>query len=95
VGIIEQIAERLDRLEHELSELRVVPASGSPVWSDGAMRVADAAKFSGISRSELYALMNRGELPWSSTGRNRLVPRKWLVQFLERKQGERVRGAGA
>jgi len=83
-GLLEIITDRLDRLEHELDVLRTVPTDPSQIWGDGAMRLVDAARFSGISRSELYLRMNRGELPFSCTGRHRLVPRRWLVQWLQR-----------
>ncbi len=81
-GVIEELTERIERLEHDLAELRVVPTDPNEVWADGGVRVVDAAKFTGLSRTELYALMNRGELPWSKPGRHRLVPRRWLKQYL-------------
>lgn len=81
-GIIEQLTERLDVLEHDLAQLRVVPTDLDEVWAEGAIRVVDAVAFSGLSRSELYELMTSGKLPWSKPGRHRLVPRRWLVQWL-------------
>ena len=84
IGIIEQITDRLDRLEYELAEMRIVPTDPNEIWADGAIRVTDAPAFSGLSRSELYELMTAGELPWSKPGRSRLIPRRWLVQYLSR-----------
>ena len=81
-NILDDLSDRLDRLEFELSELRIVPTDPNEVWADGAVRVSDAPAFCGISRSELYNLMNRGELPWSKPSRDRLVPRRWLVRYL-------------
>lgn len=88
MGILEQLVERLDRLENELHELRTVPTEPAAVWGDGAMRLIDAVKWSGLSRNELYSLMGAGALPFFCTGRHRIVPRRTLVQLLERKQHE-------
>ena len=81
-GILEEITTRLDRLEHDLAKMRVVPSDPNEIWSEGAIRVVDAVAFSGLSRTELYDLMNAGELPWSKPARHRLVPRRWLVRYL-------------
>lgn len=86
MGLLEQLVERLDRLEHELSELRTSPTEPAAVWGDGAMRLIDAVKFSGLSRNELYSLMGAGDLPFFCTGRHRVVPRRALVRLLESKQ---------
>ena len=49
---------------------------------DGAMSVAEAVRFSGLSRSELYKLMTAGRLTYTKVGRRRLIPRKALVGLL-------------
>ncbi|MBA4192825.1 MAG: hypothetical protein C0467_33090 [Planctomycetaceae bacterium] len=81
-GILESITERLDVLEHDLAQLRIVPTDPNEIWAEGAIRVVEAVAFSGLSRSELYELMTSGKLPWSKPARHRLVPRRWLVQWL-------------
>ncbi|MBA4192826.1 MAG: helix-turn-helix domain-containing protein [Planctomycetaceae bacterium] len=53
------------------------------------MDISDATEFSGISRAELYVLMRSGELPYSVATRERLVPRRCLVQYLVKLTQER------
>ncbi len=50
--------------------------------SEGAMTVREAARWTGISRSDLYRLMDSGRLPWLKPCRNRLIPRKALVELM-------------
>ena len=52
------------------------------LFSRGAVTVAVATVLFGISRAQLYRLMDRGTLPWSRNGRNRLLPRLALEQLL-------------
>ncbi len=54
------------------------------VVADGLMSVRDAARFVALSRSELYVLMDRGELTYAKIGRRRLVPRRALIQLAAR-----------
>lgn len=56
----------------------------SRVVSDGMMSVRDAALFASISRSELYLLMDRGELSYAKIGRRRLIPRRALIELFAR-----------
>jgi excisionase family DNA binding protein len=55
--------------------------SGMNLVQDGLMAVTDAAKFVGLSRSELYARMQRGELAYCLLGRRRLIPRRALMNL--------------
>ena len=57
-------------------------AAAEELLADGALGVNAAVKFSGISRSELYALMGDGELKFCKRGRRRLIPKRALVRFL-------------
>ena len=50
--------------------------------ADGSMSVKDAARFSGLSRAELYKLMGAGRLAFVKHGKRRLIPRKALVRCL-------------
>ncbi len=52
------------------------------VFADGCISVPEAAEFTGMSRSDLYDRMGRGELIYSKVGRRRLVPRRALVNLL-------------
>lgn len=53
----------------------------SRIVEDGLMSVRDAAHFVAISRSELYLIMERGELKYVKIGRRRLIPRRSLIDF--------------
>lgn len=52
--------------------------------TDGCLTIAQATRFSGLSRSTLYEAMDRGELPFVKIGRRRLLPRLSLVRWLGR-----------
>lgn len=96
-GVLEEIVSRLSALERAIASLAEqvrAPAPTGPdpsIWADGAMRVNDAAEFSGLSRTVLYGLMRSGELPYAQPTRDRVVPRRALVKLLESKQHDASR----
>jgi excisionase family DNA binding protein len=47
--------------------------------SDGLVTVPEAAAFLRLSRSTLYALMERGDLPYVRIGAARRIPKRALV----------------
>jgi excisionase family DNA binding protein len=49
---------------------------------DGAMTLAEATRFSGIGRTQLYDLMGRGVLKFLRCGNRRLIPREELRKYL-------------
>ena len=49
---------------------------------DGAIAVAEAVRFSGLSRATLYSAMSDGDLAYIKRGRRRLIPRRALVAWL-------------
>ncbi len=51
--------------------------------SDGTCTIIEAAKFSGLSRSTLYGLMDKGQLAYAKVGKRRLIPRRALVELIE------------
>jgi excisionase family DNA binding protein len=51
---------------------------------DGLLTVPEAQEFSRLSRSDLYARMERGELAYCKLGRRRLIPRKAMVELARR-----------
>ena len=57
---------------------------------DGTLTVIEAAKFTGLPRTNLYGLMEKGQLPYAQIGRRRLIPRRALVQLL----AENLKGPG-
>ncbi len=52
--------------------------------SDGMLTVMEAAEFVGLGRTSLYALMERGELPYVKFGSARRIPRRALVALAAR-----------
>jgi excisionase family DNA binding protein len=50
--------------------------------ADGTMDVPAACAFTGLGRTSLYGLMDRGELRFVKIGKRRLVPRAELVRLL-------------
>ena len=49
---------------------------------DGMMSVSQAMEFLSISRSHLYELMDRREIPWAKIGRSRRIPRAFLISYI-------------
>ena len=45
-------------------------------------RPAEAAEALGVSRSKMYELMNRGDIPWVLVGHSRRVPVEALRQLI-------------
>ena len=59
------------------------PRTGRPeAFAEGAVTVAEASRFSGIGRTQLYALMGAGLLPFAKVGARRLVARRGLIDLL-------------
>ena len=52
--------------------------------ADGLMTVREAAGFLRLSRSTVYTIMDRGELPFVKLGRSRRIPRRALVALAAR-----------
>ena len=50
--------------------------------ADGAFSVIEAARFVGVSRSEIYRLMDSGRLRFAKLGRRRVVPRRAAAALL-------------
>jgi hypothetical protein len=51
--------------------------------SDGLMTIPEAEEFSRLSRSDLYARMDRGELAYCKLGKRRMIPRRAMVEMVE------------
>jgi excisionase family DNA binding protein len=49
--------------------------------ADGLLTIVDAARLLAVSRSYLYQVMDRGELPHVKLGRARRIPRRALLEF--------------
>jgi excisionase family DNA binding protein len=48
---------------------------------DGLVSVVEAARLLGMSRSFLYAAMERGELPYAKLGRSRRLPLRAVFAY--------------
>jgi excisionase family DNA binding protein len=55
------------------------------VLADGAFGLPEAEEFSGLTRTHLYDLMGTGELPFTKVGKRRLIPKRALVDLLQRR----------
>jgi hypothetical protein len=51
---------------------------------DGLVTVLEAQAFTRLSRSDLYARMERGELVYVRLGKRRLIPRRALIDLAGR-----------
>ena len=49
--------------------------------ADGLAALPEASTFTTLSKSSLYAMMERGELPYVVIGRRRMIPRKALIEL--------------
>ena len=49
---------------------------------DGALTVEEAARFLGLGRTALYALLQAGAIPSAKIGGRRVIPRLALVRHL-------------
>lgn len=71
---------------------------GLELVRDGALRISEAVRFSGIGKSKLYEEMAAGRLPYLQIGGARRIPRRaledWLAQHLIKKDSAQV-GRGA
>ena len=68
----------------EVTEERRHVSDSAALVEDGLVTVAEAAAFLRLSRSNLYTLMERGELPFVKLGRSRRIPRRALVELAAR-----------
>jgi excisionase family DNA binding protein len=68
----------------ELGRKKMVEGNSSvaALVAEGAFGIAEASTFTGLKRTFLYELMNRGELRFIKCGRRRLIPRAELTRLL-------------
>ena len=71
----------------EESSVSVVPetpeATSDRILALGAMPVSEAVKFSGLSRSSIYVLMESKQLAFIKLGKRRLVLRQSLLDLMK------------
>jgi excisionase family DNA binding protein len=59
-------------------------SEGAEQVRDGFARVAEAAKFLGLSRAKVYQLMETGDILYAKFGKSRRIPRKALEDYAQR-----------
>lgn len=69
-----------------------VPVKGENIMEDRKeklekilLTVSEAAEMCGYSRSFLYNLIDRGEIPVVRVGRSTRIPKMWLEKWVEKK----------
>jgi len=55
--------------------------SNEELVADGLLTILEAQAFTRLSRSDLYARMERGEIEYCKIGRRRLIPRRSCVEL--------------
>lgn len=53
------------------------------LFDDGLITVPEASKFLGLSRSQVYCLMETGQLVYVKLGRSRRIPKRALVDLAQ------------
>ncbi len=78
------------------SASRTLTDNDTALVEDGLVTVSEAAAFLRLSRSNLYVLMERGELAFVKLGRSRRIPRRAVVALAARglRGGVRVTEVG-
>jgi excisionase family DNA binding protein len=66
----------------DATERKVVDAE--TLVRDGLDRVAEVARFLGMSKSAVYALMARGELAFVKLGKSRRIPKRATIELAAR-----------
>lgn len=70
------------------------PTVLASLLSAGLCTIAEAARMLAVSRSFLYVVMDRGELPFCKIGRARRIPRSAVLQYAARHLRGGWRGEG-
>ena len=65
-------------------DLRSAEHDRADIVADGLVTVSEAASFLSLSRSTLYTLMDRGDIPFVKLGRSRRIPRRALIELAAR-----------
>jgi excisionase family DNA binding protein len=71
-----------DNITMERKNMNTEPAE--PTTNDGLANIRQAEEFLAVSRSTLYVLMDKGDLPYAKIGKSRRIPWKALRDFAER-----------
>jgi len=85
---VNQLSEKLDRLEKLLSEKQELPQVETP---DQLFTIQEAAEFLNLSVPTLYSKVSRGELPFMKRSKRLYFSRIELLDYL--KEGRRQSNA--
>lgn len=58
-----------------------IPLNSTNDVAAGLMRIREVVSYLNVSRSHVYAMMNRGIIPYVRLGRSRRVPRNALMRI--------------
>lgn len=61
-------------------------SSGRPAIEPISVRIPDAVRLTGLSRSRLYELMRSGDIPFVKVGSSTLIPFDSLRAFIDRRR---------
>jgi excisionase family DNA binding protein len=62
----------------------ITSMSETSIFDQGNLTVRQASTFSGLGRSTLYGYMDAGRLLYVKVGAARRIPRRALIEFLEK-----------
>jgi excisionase family DNA binding protein len=62
----------------------MMTSESSEMFESGLRTVEEARQYTRLSRSSLYALMEKGDLIYTKIGRRRLIPHRALVELAHR-----------
>jgi excisionase family DNA binding protein len=65
-------------------------AANHQLLAQGTVSVPEAETFTGLGRTYLYSLMERGELRYVKAGKRRLIPRIELTRMLAERLVDRA-----
>lgn len=88
---IAELESRLDRLESKLQRLSLAKVGNTPK-TGYYMDVNNAARYLGMCRTSFYALMNQGEIPFTTVGKQRRILESDLEAYLK-KNYKKLRGS--
>lgn len=60
----------------------MAPMFETTLLSQGTVGITEATAFTGLGRTFLYALMERGDIRYVKAGKRRLIPRSELTRLL-------------
>ncbi len=88
---IAELESRLERIESKLQRLSLAKL-GNTSSTGYYMDVMNAARYLGMCRTSFYSLMNQGEIPFTTVGKQRRIMESDLENYLK-KNYKKLRGS--